>query len=403
MGAGEISVAEEHLATEISLRVLALQREARASRAPAATPVMLAAPAGEQHVVALRMIANLLRDAGYDVVMLGADVPPDALAIAAGRHQPDVVCLTATMPGGSDQVLIAIHEVHSECPPRRSWSAAAASTSRPGPARDHGLRARLRGGRRGRRARQARGPQLSAFEDPRHHDRVDGLDQRCADRALVGPSGGEDPAAGCGGVVGGPAQLGDAVGDPQPACGAVALVGEADAPGVDEAQVADRPVVLLVGVSGHDDCGAGVAERLGPAIGRRQAGEHLVVAARARVAVEDAVDLERQRHVAERPRRVVPELGGGDRRGDGRQVVLRRLGAADRRGDLALAVAADPADVDGQRVQAVERATANGPGTASPPTSTTSGSAARGSASTASSASTFAWMSYSARTFMPRC
>src|SRR6478609_7224372 len=77
---GEISVADEHLATEISLRVLALQREAqRMSSSRAGVSVMLAAPSGEHHVVALRMTANLLRDAGYRVVMLGGDVPPHAL------------------------------------------------------------------------------------------------------------------------------------------------------------------------------------------------------------------------------------------------------------------------------------------------------------------------------------
>ena len=114
---GEITVADEHLATEISVRVLALQREAqRVRRARGGHRVMLAAPAGELHVVALRMIANLLRDAGYHVVMLGADVPADALAAAAVRHEPDVICLTATMPGGADQVLIAIHQVQLELP-----------------------------------------------------------------------------------------------------------------------------------------------------------------------------------------------------------------------------------------------------------------------------------------------
>ena len=113
----EISVAEEHIATEISLRVLALQREAaRLARARQEHLVMLAAPSGEQHVVALRMVANLLREAGYDAMMLGPDVPPQALATAAGRHQPDVLCLSATMAGGSDQVLVAIHEVQQACP-----------------------------------------------------------------------------------------------------------------------------------------------------------------------------------------------------------------------------------------------------------------------------------------------
>jgi methanogenic corrinoid protein MtbC1 len=114
---GEISVADEHLATEISIRVLALQREAqRVADARGGHRVMLAAPAGELHVVALRMVANLLREAGYTVLMLGPDVPAPALAAAASRHQPDVICLTSTMPGGADRMLIAMHEVQKAWP-----------------------------------------------------------------------------------------------------------------------------------------------------------------------------------------------------------------------------------------------------------------------------------------------
>jgi len=114
---GEITVADEHLATEISIRVLALQREAqRLAETRRDHRIMLAAVEGELHVVALRMISNLLRSAGYDVVMLGADVPARALAASARRHGPDVVCLSSTMPGGGDQVLIAIHEVQRQAP-----------------------------------------------------------------------------------------------------------------------------------------------------------------------------------------------------------------------------------------------------------------------------------------------
>jgi methanogenic corrinoid protein MtbC1 len=114
---GDITVADEHLATEISLRVLALQREVRrVAGARGVHRVMLAAPSGEQHVIALRMIGDLLRDAGYTVVMLGGDVPPEALAASATRHEPDVVCLSATMPGGDNQLLIAIHEIQQASP-----------------------------------------------------------------------------------------------------------------------------------------------------------------------------------------------------------------------------------------------------------------------------------------------
>ena len=96
---GEISVADEHLATEIALRVLALQREAdRVAAARRGHRVLLATPSGERHVVALRMVSNLLSGAGYWIVMLGADVPADALVASVLRHRPDVICLSATMP-----------------------------------------------------------------------------------------------------------------------------------------------------------------------------------------------------------------------------------------------------------------------------------------------------------------
>jgi MerR family transcriptional regulator, light-induced transcriptional regulator len=114
---GEISVAEEHIATEICMRVLALQREARRlARERRGHRIMLATPEGEMHTVALHMVGELLREAAYDVVMLGADVPAQALAASASRLDPAVVCLSSTMPGGSDQVLIAIHEVQRQCP-----------------------------------------------------------------------------------------------------------------------------------------------------------------------------------------------------------------------------------------------------------------------------------------------
>src|SRR6476469_4197258 len=86
---GEITVADEHLATEISIRVLALQREARrVAESRGERRVMLAAPSGELHVIALRMVGTVLHEAGYRVMMLGPDVPAAALAASAIRHRP---------------------------------------------------------------------------------------------------------------------------------------------------------------------------------------------------------------------------------------------------------------------------------------------------------------------------
>lgn len=133
---GELSVAEEHLASEITVRVLALQREAgRVARQRRGRRVLLATPAGELHVIALRMVSNLLREAGYDVVMLGADLPPQALGRAAGLHRADVVALSTTMPGGADELVIAMYEVQQQRPQATFLVGGRGLTSRvqPGP------------------------------------------------------------------------------------------------------------------------------------------------------------------------------------------------------------------------------------------------------------------------------
>jgi len=114
---GKISVADEHIATEIAVRVLALQREAqRVAQSRGARRTVLATPAGELHVVALGMVANLLRGAGYDVVMLGADVPASALAAAARRFDARVICISSTMPGEADQVLDEVRQDRPSVP-----------------------------------------------------------------------------------------------------------------------------------------------------------------------------------------------------------------------------------------------------------------------------------------------
>jgi methanogenic corrinoid protein MtbC1 len=109
---GELSIADEHIAAEISIRMLAMHREAqRVVRSRWRQRVLLATPGGEHHVVALRMIADLLREAGYAVIMLGSDVPPGALAESAERYEPEVICLSSTMPGGADAVLACVDAV----------------------------------------------------------------------------------------------------------------------------------------------------------------------------------------------------------------------------------------------------------------------------------------------------
>jgi methanogenic corrinoid protein MtbC1 len=101
---GHISVAQEHLATSITMRVLVLQREAfRLARQRSSHRVLLAAAQGELHVVGLEMAASLLRNAGYEVRLFGADLPVAEIAAAVDMHKPVAIGFTtATMSSATN-------------------------------------------------------------------------------------------------------------------------------------------------------------------------------------------------------------------------------------------------------------------------------------------------------------
>ena len=106
---GLLTVADEHLATEISIRVLALQREAfRATSRRGAHRVVLAGIEGERHALGLSMAGSVLVHAGFDVRMLGPDLPMPDLAAAVDRHRPSLVGLSVTQAGLAELVPEAI-------------------------------------------------------------------------------------------------------------------------------------------------------------------------------------------------------------------------------------------------------------------------------------------------------
>jgi diguanylate cyclase (GGDEF)-like protein/PAS domain S-box-containing protein len=113
-----ISVADEHLATAISHGVLILLFDALSvTRARSRELVLLAAVEGQRHTLGLRMVADVLEGAGFDVLFLGADVPLDGLCGFVLEHQPAVIGLgfgIATDIGTLAEAIRAIHEVSAE-------------------------------------------------------------------------------------------------------------------------------------------------------------------------------------------------------------------------------------------------------------------------------------------------
>jgi len=77
---GEITVADEHRASALALRLVGRvgPRFARPGRKRGT--IVVAAPAGDAHGLPVALFADLLRGRGFRVIDLGADVPSDALA-----------------------------------------------------------------------------------------------------------------------------------------------------------------------------------------------------------------------------------------------------------------------------------------------------------------------------------
>lgn len=113
---GEISVADEHLATALTHQAMAgiygpsLGHKARPGR------ILMAGVEGERHALGLRMAADVVELAGYETIYLGADVPTADLLHSVAARSPNLVCLSATMPRSVPTLDRAITEIRRADP-----------------------------------------------------------------------------------------------------------------------------------------------------------------------------------------------------------------------------------------------------------------------------------------------
>jgi len=94
---GSDTIAEEHLASQILRgQLVGLPSGPKLPGRPRA---LLACPPGEQHDIALVIHAVALGQAGWEVTLLGADMPISSIGLAAARLMPDCIVIAATIPG----------------------------------------------------------------------------------------------------------------------------------------------------------------------------------------------------------------------------------------------------------------------------------------------------------------
>jgi len=98
--AGEVSVAEEHLATAITRHVMALLKDKLPTGQPRGLRAVAAGPPGELHELGLRMVADLFESAGWEVDYLGPNTPTDALLGFMTKQRPHLLLLAVGAESG---------------------------------------------------------------------------------------------------------------------------------------------------------------------------------------------------------------------------------------------------------------------------------------------------------------
>lgn len=110
---GQWSVAEEHLASQTLLRALERVRPDLGPESRIGPLAVLAGVAGEQHMIGLVCLDHVLRERGWTVANLGADVPPADLARFVRRNDARLVALSANDPSRAGTVHAAIEAVRA--------------------------------------------------------------------------------------------------------------------------------------------------------------------------------------------------------------------------------------------------------------------------------------------------
>jgi methanogenic corrinoid protein MtbC1 len=96
--AGQMSVAEEHLASAITARVVAGLTSARGASKPWRGRAVVSAAPSEFHELGAWILSDLLEVDGWEVSYLGANTPQQALVDLVRRREPAFVALSVTMP-----------------------------------------------------------------------------------------------------------------------------------------------------------------------------------------------------------------------------------------------------------------------------------------------------------------
>ena len=93
---GELTVADEHLASQVATRAIESLRDALGRAEMDERRALVCAVEDELHEIAARCVELLLEERGWNVRNMGANTPFYTLSEALKRYRPQLVCISST-------------------------------------------------------------------------------------------------------------------------------------------------------------------------------------------------------------------------------------------------------------------------------------------------------------------
>lgn len=94
---GEVSIPQEHIATQVTLRQMGRLRAMLKTRLKLGLRAVVSSVEGDQHFIGAQAVADFLVVDGWEVDFLGADVPTDHLVPFARAKRAHLVCVSVSL------------------------------------------------------------------------------------------------------------------------------------------------------------------------------------------------------------------------------------------------------------------------------------------------------------------
>lgn len=111
----EISIAEEHAATQISTRIVSRLSAEVARRGVSKGLIVIGTTPTDLHTLPVMIAADLMRLEGFDVLDLGSNLPAESFAeIASSQQRLVAVAVSVTAPGQANEIAATVAALRAQ-------------------------------------------------------------------------------------------------------------------------------------------------------------------------------------------------------------------------------------------------------------------------------------------------